>query len=77
MNNLSPADDLARQRLERSGWDGDTQKQVLNSSYRFGAIGGKSGDNMYGLSSKGFDKAGRQPLLDGRVDLSLHPIALS
>jgi uncharacterized Zn-binding protein involved in type VI secretion len=61
MNNLSPADDMARQRLERGGWDGDTQKQVLNSGDRFGAVGGKSGDNMYGFSSKGFDKTADSP----------------
>ena len=61
MNDLSPADDLARQRLERSRWDPKKQEEVLDSGDAFGGVPGKSGDNMYGFSSKGYAKGDNSP----------------
>ena len=61
MNNLSPADDLAQRRLQRAGWDPKTQAQILDSGNGFGGVAGKSGDDMYGFSSKGYAKTADSP----------------
>lgn len=61
MDKLSPADDLARQRLDRAGWSRGKQMEVLNSGDDFRAVNGQAGDNMYGFSSKGYAKGSDSP----------------
>lgn len=61
VNNLSPADQDAADAMERAGWDGNTQAQVLNSGDNFSVVDGKAGDPMYKFSSAGRDEASGAP----------------